>query len=57
MANSVPACINLHLKQKIETHLTKYLSSSNESEKVQKNDRRIYLNHTLMVYAILYIST
>lgn len=43
MANSVPACINLNLKQMSEKYLTKYLNSYYESEKVQKNDKRIYL--------------
>lgn len=43
MANFVPACINLNLKQMSEKYLTKYLNSYYESEKVQKNDKRIYL--------------
>lgn len=43
MAKSVPACINLNLKQMSEKYLTKYLNSYYESEKVQKNDKRIYL--------------
>lgn len=57
MANSVPACINLNLKQMSEKYLTKYLNSYYESEKVQKKQQTHLLKNTLTVYAILSIST
>lgn len=60
MAKSVPACINLNLKQMSEKYLTKYLNSYYESEKVQKNDKRIYLKthvngvcYTIYQYLVL----
>lgn len=56
MANSVPACINLNLKQMSENYLTKYLKSILWEWKSKKRQTHL-LKHTLTVYAILSIST
>lgn len=56
MAKSVPACINLNLKQMSENYLTKYLKSILRVKKYKKRQTHL-LKHTLTVYAILSIST